>query len=187
LSSTALLKKNQIDDDWLENVKCFREDHQGSYTLFCDHALSHVVGRDVWKRRSATHDVSDIATASDEAFALFLIDNSWEVWKAEIEASDAAQVPHPKYSVRGPGTKKFQGWTDEGIKKFNEYYDEVEADRAKDAGNFEKEYKERRLGELNGKKKRKRPTAKLPEEAQVLRARIAPNCADLSNVRKVHV
>jgi len=60
------------------------------------------------------HTILDIATVSDEAFALFLLENAWETWVAI--AGNAEGVPVTRYSVSGPaGTKKFPGWTGKGI------------------------------------------------------------------------
>ena len=150
---TGLLKDKVVDPVWILNVMDMRENTEGSYALFCDHVLSHVVGQEVWKCRSHTHMISQIATKSDEAFALFLLENSWEVWMALAASED--KIPLPKYSTRGPGTKKFQGWTESGIKRFNELFDDVEDNRKVSNGDFDNEFKTAKMEKmLRGKKRR---------------------------------
>jgi len=48
--------------------------------LFCDFFLSRVVGVSIWKDGSSKIKVSNMATASDEAFEYLLIENYWDQW-----------------------------------------------------------------------------------------------------------
>jgi hypothetical protein len=176
------IKKEVITDAvWFENVMLMRDDAEGAYGLFCEHVLSHVVGRDVWKRLSPTHTVSQIATVSDEAFALLLLENSWEMWVAV--ATEQRDVPSPKYSMRGPGTKKYQGWTEEGIARFNELFDEVEEDRRIDKGIFEEAFKTFKLGKAADKQKKRKQISTIDPERPVVTARIEQPRAELADIR----
>ena len=157
-----------------------RKNTDGAYRVFCEFVLSHVVGRDVWKRCAHTHTISQIATVSDEAFALLLLENSWEAWKAV--AGKQTSVPCPIYSVRGPGTKRFQGWTEKGIERFNELYDDVSEDRRHNEGTFDEAYKCAMFDAMAGRK-RKRKQQCISEEIQVIRARIESPREDLSTAR----
>jgi hypothetical protein len=179
--SKELFQKKEVEAVWIEDVMMMRDNKEGAYSEFCDHVLLHVVGRDLWKRRAHTHDMSQIATVSDEAFGLLLLENGWETWKAMFAMED--DIPSPKYSVHGPGTKKFQGWREEGIERFNELYDDVEEDRNLDEGRFEKAFKEDKLKTRAGKKiKRKRASLGEPEKPAV-RARIEAPKDELKTVR----
>lgn len=50
------------------------------YNWFCDTVLSCVVGRNLWKGHLPVLRASNIATPSDEALALLLMENSWDCW-----------------------------------------------------------------------------------------------------------
>ena len=53
---------------------------------FCDSWLSCVIGKNDWKKRRTKEKISEIATASDEAFALLVLENIWDEWiKVPIE------------------------------------------------------------------------------------------------------
>ena len=178
---TALLVKENIEIDWFEHVLYLRDDPGGCSGQFCENVLSHVVGRDVWKRRSHSHLISEIATISDEAFALFIVENSFQVWCASVD--EKGENVAPKYSMRGPGTKKFQGWNKEGITRFNELYDKVETDRMVAETDWERKFMENKFDVLMGRKKKPKRKAIEVNELPVVRARIEAPRADLDSVR----
>jgi hypothetical protein len=160
-----------------------RDDEKGTYSMFCEQVLSHVVGREVWKKRCHTNAIEEFVTVSDEAFALFLLENSWDVWIAT--SAKETEIPETRYSQRGPGIKKYGGWTEEGIERFNKLYDIVEEDRAHNKGKFDTGFKERKLAEIRGKTKtRKRKAELLPEEKHV-KARIEVACDKVAGMRRV--
>ena len=81
-------------------------------------------------------DNSKIVTTSDKAFALLLIDNYLEKWKTaaaagtgldgEDEADDGQKKATKKtrrqpgkYTEKKQGTRKYGGWSDDGIRQFN--------------------------------------------------------------------
>jgi hypothetical protein len=179
----GLLEKKKIDRNWLDQVLEMRDDTEGAYSLFCDCVLSHVIGRDVWKKHSHTHKLPTIATVSDEAFAIFLLENSWEVWVAM--AAKEGVIPERNYSVRGPGTKKLQGWTEEGIERFNKLFDMVLKNRTDNKGIFEEALMAKRLADKAGKKNmKKRPASALPGELPV-QARVEVPTEALMKVRRM--
>ena len=145
-----------------------RDGDSSVYEMFCDKVLSHVIGRDIWKRRCHMHTLTDIATVSDEAFALFLLENSWEVYVAV--ATKDEDIPAPKYSVQGPGTKMYKGWTDEGIARFNQLFDDVKANRTGNKGVFDEALKNKKLAEMAAKKKKRQRPVSLPLAAPVVQA-----------------
>ncbi len=98
---------------------------KGAYTLFCNHVLSAVVGKNVWKAKCAGFAVSNIATISDEAFALVLLVNSWDVWSDTTNSGDSKT----RFTRNGAGTKKNEGWTQEGLEQFNQIARMVRTDR----------------------------------------------------------
>ena len=170
----------------LEDILTMRTNKNGAYSFFCDHVLSQVVGKSDWKTRGSKALISDMATVSDEAFAILLIENNYDVWhEMVVEDDGVAPVPESsgmdgdddddddgggggsggsgggdhaaanarkmkvksKYTLNGAGTKKYQGWTNEGLLRFNHFAALVYANRANDKEKtFEK-------GELNRQKK----------------------------------
>ena len=70
-----------------------------------------------------------MATASDEAYGLLILENCWDKWWFEAENSktdvDKARrektFPRSKYTVgrRGPA-KRNGGWSNEGLKRYRE-------------------------------------------------------------------
>ena len=88
----------------------------GAYTLFCNHVLSAVVGKNVWKAKCARFAVSNIATISNKAFALVLLVNSWDVWSDTTNSGGSKT----RFTRNGAGTKKNEGWTQEGLEQFNQ-------------------------------------------------------------------
>ena len=136
----------------LKNVLLMRQNVDGAYTIFCDTLLLQVVGRNIWKAMGTEAYISKIATVSDEAFAILLLENNYDVWKEDVVGTSNGGVsgnvvPRPfakttsKYTLNGAGTKKNQGWTNEGVNWFNTPAALVSADRIWDASAFEKKMK----------------------------------------------
>ena len=76
--------------------------------------------------------VSDVATISDEAFALLLLDNGWEKWVDSHGREDGKTDVETKHTRGGRGkggATKFTGWAKEGLERHNELMDLVEVDR----------------------------------------------------------
>jgi hypothetical protein len=122
-----------------------------------------VVGNAQWNKRYYREPLSDVATGSDEAFLLIIVENNYERWMAEVremmedkkstedeEEKDAkwrAKLPPAKFTNSGTSTKtgkasskRFQGWSKEGYLRFNELHSQVKEDR-KQRANFELELK----------------------------------------------
>jgi len=99
--------------------------------------------------------ISDMATASDEAFAYLLIENYWDQWSTvdlEVYKNEATfetnsmkkkkrKAVWGKYTKNAYGARWYGGWTDEGHLQFNNLYEEVKADRLKNGENVEELYK----------------------------------------------
>ncbi len=47
---------------------------------FCDTWIPCVVGKVAWKKNRCIKPIGQIATVSDEAFALLVLENIWEIW-----------------------------------------------------------------------------------------------------------
>lgn len=121
------------------------------YSVFFSCFMPCVGRKTYWKHivASASKD-EHVATVSNEAFALLILENNWERWM-EFYASSGGRVESlkgkkkpvsitkklPKYTRGGIYHKEKQqldgevgrGWTSEGIRRFNEIYDNVKKDR----------------------------------------------------------
>jgi len=142
-----------------------RTDHD-SYTWFYDNVLSFIVGRSKWKKQCQSIAGIELASPSDEALALLILENSWEFWiqkhrrAINQESDDEAETVKTKYTSEGLGKREYKGWNEAGLKRMNELLQEVKLDRAINNGAFDQKYKNQKSQEKNGKKrKRKDATA----------------------------
>jgi hypothetical protein len=73
-----------------------RED-SGAYTWFYDFVLSCVVGRNKWRQFSSERPGCTLASVSDEALALLLLENSWDCWvekvKLTVDEGEGSSTP----------------------------------------------------------------------------------------------
>jgi len=124
-----------------------------AYVYFCEKFIKHVVGvqsfNRAWKNNAS---ITELATPSDEALALLLLENSLLRWTAEFDkvgrgevvTKDDKQLPKPLYTSsnnhRGElkgFTRRYGGWSDQGIARFNELYKMVRDDRVKHSSWFD--------------------------------------------------
>jgi hypothetical protein len=111
---------------------------------------------------STSQHISEFVTVSDKAFALLLVENSWMCgckWqirqgkvKSAIGSAKSGIVSNggsgllTKFTTNGAHVRKHGGWSKDGLKRFVELVDEVQADRNanntvdKTKTSFEKEY-----------------------------------------------
>jgi len=150
-SLADLLEANSLPT--LDDIMSKR-DNPECFFLFCDYFLSRVVGISVWKEGCLKTKVSQMATASDEAFALLLVENYWESWSKidldqyKIETTfDVAsnrkrkrKTTWGKYTKSAYGARRYAGWMAEGLLRFNELFEEVKADRLKNGEAVEELY-----------------------------------------------
>jgi len=71
-----------------------RKDYE-HYAWFYDNVLSFIVGRNRWREQSASVCGAAMATPTDEALGLLILDNSWDYW---------IHKHHSKPSAEGGGT-----------------------------------------------------------------------------------
>jgi len=117
------------------DIMALRANKNDSYIIFCDYFLSQVVGRNDWKKRRHVEVISSLATVSDEAFAILLLMNSWDMWIEMVDEDEAVKKGKSgeqqqgqvggrkhtttKWTQSGAGTRKYGGWKEEGLKMFN--------------------------------------------------------------------
>ena len=118
------------------NYRCFEETGLEEFEYFCDRILSRLQSRDTrYKERKTKEPLSEIFTASDEAFAVLMIYNEMDRWEnipdpAALEILELSKKRKWKNTVE----KKFcsatrgssDGWKDEGKKMFNALVHNIE-------------------------------------------------------------
>ena len=80
--------------------------------------------------------ISDYISVSDEAFAILIFENNYETWCDMVKRNNTKLSPViQKYTNGGSSSgkngssRRYQGWNSEGIKRFNDLFDLVKADR----------------------------------------------------------
>jgi hypothetical protein len=124
------------------------------YTWFYDHVLSHVSGRKNWKKFEWTLLGTKMATVSDEAMALLLLDNSWKRWKDKAEGKSKDEWEAPKYTLTEKGSNTTKKWSAKGMERYNELYEDIKVERDGEdayAAVFDEEYREAKREERNGR------------------------------------
>jgi len=158
-----------------------------AYTTFFDKFLPCATKKQVWETQIGlvasnldTSKLQSICTVSDEAFALLLLENSFDRWvdlhvrhrgasgqRRGLQGRGLKSDVPPLYTRGGikfeqqaESQKMEKGWSGEGRQRFNVLWDEVQQDRA-DNPSFERNWlKARRQTQENttSPKKKKRDT-----------------------------
>jgi len=149
--SYCILDKTNGNVPRLQDILHMRSDVNLAYTYFANASLPKIVGPTKWRGQVTKKTISQIATPTDEAFGLLLLENSLENW---IEAqrlvhednsnSGANKTPFI-YSLRQTkgGSRKFGVWSNAGMRRYRELVHLVRANRENNADkdNFEAGYK----------------------------------------------
>jgi hypothetical protein len=161
----------------------------GAYMFFLIHFLPSVVGR--IRHRLNAHSVftSDLCTVSTEAFALVVLENNWEYWKAKLKAkTEGVDMPldaqQQKYTNRPADRERKErdgqvgsgGWSVDGVLRFVQLTKLIERDRRDERRmKLEKdvlEYQDDRVATTARKgRKRSRTQIQNPESRRDERAR----------------
>jgi hypothetical protein len=115
----------------LEDILEGRKAPLGAYKFFADYIIECVAGKREWKKQRETITMASATSPTDEAFALLLLENSYDRWRAMAESEDGTSREVTKYT-RGKstgGSRKYEGWTEEGRTRFNELVKFVRKDR----------------------------------------------------------
>jgi hypothetical protein len=124
-----------------------------AFLFFVEHFVKCIIGVTNFNRFWRTFSkFSDFVTPTDEAFGLLLLMNSEDRWNDEKERIDAKEpykendLLPTKYSGFGQTnkkekgfTKKFSGWKQGGIDKFNELLELVKESRYRNGSWFDEE------------------------------------------------
>jgi hypothetical protein len=130
---------------------CKGRRNRKTYTTFFSRFVPAVVGPELFRQRlqDANGDTSPdtVCTISDEAFALLLVENSYDRWTdiykqtggipkqrrgdrtRQCDSDIAPLYTHGGIKYVLHQTTKKKGWTDQGIERYNELFKMVQADR----------------------------------------------------------
>jgi hypothetical protein len=85
-NTTLLILYRRVEKDKslpdMDKLLQMRE-NADNYSLFYEHILPCIVGTVYWKKAIPGKLVSEVATPSDEALALLILENSWDAWNQE--------------------------------------------------------------------------------------------------------
>jgi hypothetical protein len=114
-------------------------------------------------------DVTTMATATtptDEAFALLILENCYKRWVDQGQENDltyksAVEALYTRGKATGRN-RRYEGWSKEGIQRFNELIGLVKTDRD-DHADWDRNYLQKQQQQAgSGSKKRKSRTAPEP-------------------------
>lgn len=110
--------------------------NEKAYQHLCINFLPCVIGRKVWDKQCYAKPVYKLATPTDEAWCLLLLENNWDVWSkqarcimSKIDYSTYDQKGKAKWTSSSMGSGRFGGWDQDGLTRFNELTHLVRIDR----------------------------------------------------------
>ena len=125
--------------------------------------MSSITDKIYFKNNRCEKLLSEFTTISDEALAILIYENNATTWKDMVDKNITKKSEvTKKYTNSGSSncitasTRQYQGWSSNGMKRFNELFDLVKADRRSvDAVLFEESFHDFcSNGGIIGKKRR---------------------------------
>jgi hypothetical protein len=120
-----------------------------NYLMFMEHFVSCIVGKDTFKKFTSIKTISDLVSVSDEAMAMLILKNNYDVWieiagKVGAHESTAVKVDNcqAKQLYFSEGKGKGKSWSNEGKKYFNYLCEKIREDRKERGSVFDKQYLE---------------------------------------------
>ena len=146
------------------------------YSVFFDRFVCCITGKTWFKSKikEESSDQQEICTASDEAFTLLLLENSYERWADIYKNTGGRPIPLRgikncqwqsdvktkytdggiQYSSTDTHDRVGKGWSTEGIKRFNELFEQVKQDQ-KEHPEFVKIFIENKKKQITGTKRKR--------------------------------
>jgi len=101
IPSLIAFRQKNGDVPTLTDILHMRSNVNLTYTYFANNILPKIVGPTKWRGQVTKRTISRIATPTDEAFGLLLLENSWENWK------EARRLVHEDNSKSGANKTPF--------------------------------------------------------------------------------
>jgi hypothetical protein len=127
-----LVKLAMEEKDAFTNLRL--HDNSKLFKTFVEYCLVYFVGSHTWRWQAYIRNVLDIFSVSDEAFAMLLIENNAKdleyVHNNQVEKVKRKDS-RPKYTKVSSynGEVKFQGWHQNGVRRYNELVKQVKENR----------------------------------------------------------
>jgi hypothetical protein len=148
-------------------------DAGGAFGHFCRHFLPWVVGLTRWKSKILLIQVRALASPSDVAFAILILENNEKVWFAQYRItidrehlksdSQITTVPQPLYnSHRGEASTKYSGWSKQAIDNYTDLLELIESVPKSKKRVFDKAYLEKVRAEERADSEQKRAKRRKP-------------------------
>lgn len=158
-------------------LKLGAKDKNEAYTDFLTNYIQGAIGKMKYRRGAATELTSVMCTSSTEAFALLVLENNWQYWKADVAAKrdKTENIEKQKYTGRtGTDGTMMGGWSKEGINRFIEIHELVKKDRQhkkrqdleKNILQYQKEQELEAAASKKGKKRSRLESEQPPSHAQ---------------------
>jgi len=139
----AMRTSNKLTATSLQQYQRMRMEPENFYE-FSDVFLKLIVGVSIWKYGVCNKTVSELATPSDKAFTLLLLENTWDQWStrdlteykderkynAVTGEWDKRKPVYGKWTRGAGGERRYGGWTEDGVNRFNELCVLVKQNRA---------------------------------------------------------
>ena len=149
----------------LDQITEMRQAENFAYFDFAEYFVSSVIGKSRFKQNCCDNLLSQYATISDEAFAILIFENNFDAWIDMGMRKDTSGTVVPRKYTNGGKSKgevassqHNKGWSNEGLKRFNELFDRVKENRATpQAKVLEENFRSYCEDKASSKKKRVKP------------------------------
>ena len=151
--------KKDVD---LEQILHLRKENNLAYFDFIEYFVSAVIGKLRYKQNCCDALLSQYASVSDEAFAILIFENNLDAWVDMGLRKDTSGTQVPRKYTNGGNSKgelgssqHNKGWSEQGLKRFNELFDQVKMNRlTSEAIVFEENFRKYCEDKLSSKKKK---------------------------------
>lgn len=121
-------EENGVDSINLQRVLEGRRNRE-TFHWFLDHIASAIIGTRLVDQVKSIKSPSEWLTRSLEAFSLLCLENFFEMTRNQVLHKDSRQTYQALWTADGRGKQKNQGWSPEGIRRYNVLCRAVEVDR----------------------------------------------------------
>ena len=150
--------KKHVD---LQQILQMHKEDNLAYFDFVEYFVSAVIGKLRYKQNCCDNLMSHYASISDEAFAILIFENNLDAWVDMGLRKDTSGTQVPRKYTNGGNSKgelgssqHNKGWSEQGLKRFNELFDKVKMNRSTpEAIVFEENFRNYCEDKLSSKKK----------------------------------
>ena len=119
------------------------------YVDFVNYYVGAVIGLRHFEKQKCRKLYREYVSVSDEAFAILTLENNWERWMEmarqddwttaavptkwtvtrDRTASAAKKAQNRESETGNPQARRYRGWSAQGINRYNQLFDQIEAER----------------------------------------------------------